>query len=68
MFGGKKRALRRAPARIGSGIRWPQNLEMGGTFDETADVRGDSETIIRKLHAKWSACRQARISDLLARR
>jgi hypothetical protein len=42
-------------------------LEMGGTFEEAADVLGDSEAIIRKHYAKWSAGRQARITDLLAR-
>jgi site-specific recombinase XerD len=42
-------------------------LEMGGTFEEAADILGDSEAIIRKHYAKWSAGRQARISDLLKR-
>jgi len=42
-------------------------LEMGATFEEVADVLGDSPAIIRKHYAKWSAGRQARISDLLAR-
>ena len=40
---------------------------MGGTFEEAADILGDSETIVRKHYAKWSAGRQARISGLLAR-
>lgn len=42
-------------------------LEMGGTFEEAADILGDSEAIVRKHYAKWSAGRQARIDDLLAR-
>ena len=42
-------------------------LEMGGTFEEAADILGDSVAIIRKHYAKWSAGRQARITDLLAR-
>ena len=42
-------------------------LEMGGTFEEAADIPGDTEAIIRKHCAKWSAGRQARISELLAR-
>jgi integrase len=42
-------------------------LEIGGTFEEAADILGDSETIVRKHYAKWSAGRQARISGLLAR-
>jgi len=42
-------------------------LEMGGTFEEAADILGDTEAIVRKHYAKWSAGRQARINDLLAR-
>jgi hypothetical protein len=37
---------------------------MGGSIQEAADVLGDSEAIVRKHYAKWSAGRQARISDL----
>ena len=40
---------------------------MGGTFEEAADILGDTEAIVRKHYAKWSAGRQARINDLLAR-
>jgi site-specific recombinase XerD len=40
-------------------------LEMGGSIQEAADVLGDSEAIVRKHYAKWSAGRQARISQLL---
>ena len=29
-------------------------LEMGGTFEESADILGDTEAIIRKHYAKWS--------------
>ena len=42
-------------------------LELGGTFEEAADILGDTETIVRKHYAKWSAGRQARITDLMAR-
>ena len=42
-------------------------LEMGATFEEVGDILGDSPEIIRKHYAKWSAGRQARISDLLQR-
>jgi integrase len=42
-------------------------LEMGGTFEEAADVLGDTETTVRKHYAKWSSGRQARISNLSAR-
>ena len=40
---------------------------MGGTFEEAADILGDTEAIVRKHYAKWSAGRQARTSDLLER-
>ena len=40
---------------------------MGGTSEEAADILGDSENIIRKHYAKWSAGRQARITNLLSR-
>ena len=42
-------------------------LELGGTFEQAADILGDSETIVRKHYAKWSAGRQASISDMMAR-
>ncbi len=42
-------------------------LELGGTFEDAADILGDSEAIVRKHYAKWSAGRQARISGLLSR-
>ena len=40
-------------------------LELGGTLEEAADILGDTEAIVRKHYAKWSAGRQARISKLL---
>ena len=42
-------------------------LEKGGSFEEAADILGDTEAIVRKHYAKWSAGRQARINDLLVR-
>ena len=42
-------------------------LETGGTFEEAADILGDTEAIVRKHYAKWSAGPQARISNLLTR-
>jgi len=42
-------------------------LELGGTFEDAADILGDTEAIVRKHYAKWSAGRQVRISDLLVR-
>src|SRR5215475_6874695 len=34
-----------------------QVLEMGGTFEEAADILGDTEAIVRKHYAKWRAGR-----------
>ena len=42
-------------------------LELGGTLEQAADILGDSETIVRKHCAKWSAGRQASITGLLGR-
>ena len=39
-------------------------LELGGTLEEAADILGDSVRIVAKYYTKWSALRQARISDL----
>src|SRR5439155_18812588 len=33
-------------------------LELGGTFEDAADILGDTETTIRKHYAKWSPGRQ----------
>jgi hypothetical protein len=42
-------------------------LEQGGTYEEAADILGDSVRTVIRHYAKWSARRQARITDLLAR-
>jgi integrase len=42
-------------------------LENGGTFEEAADVLGNSPDIVRKYYAKWSPRRQERISTLMGR-
>jgi integrase len=42
-------------------------LENGGTFEEAADVLGNSPDIVRKYYAKWSSRRQERISTLMGR-
>jgi site-specific recombinase XerD len=42
-------------------------LEQGGTYEEAADILGDTVATVIKHYAKWSAGRQARITDLLAR-
>src|SRR5439155_1903224 len=40
-------------------------LEAGGTFEDAAEVLGNSPNIVRKHYAKWSRGRQERISSLL---
>jgi integrase len=40
-------------------------LEAGGTFEDAAEVLGNSPNIIRKHYAKWSPRRQERISILM---
>jgi integrase len=42
-------------------------LEQGGTYEEAADILGDTVATVIRHYAKWSAGRQARITDLLAR-
>ena len=37
------------------------------SVEDAADILGDTEAIVRKHYAKWSAGRQVRISDLLVR-
>jgi integrase/recombinase XerC len=40
-------------------------LGAGATFEEVADVLGNSPAIVRKHYAKWSTARQARIDNLM---
>ena len=42
-------------------------LGAGATFEEVADVLGNSPAIVRKHYAKWSTARQARIDELMER-
>ncbi|HMH15196.1 MAG TPA: tyrosine-type recombinase/integrase [Edaphobacter sp.] len=42
-------------------------LENGASFEDVADVLGNTVDIVRKHYAKWSPKRQARIDDLLER-
>lgn len=42
-------------------------LGRGASFEEVADVLGNSPEIVRKHYAKWSAARQSRIDDLMQR-
>jgi integrase len=38
-------------------------LGCGASFEDVADILGNSPAIVRKHYAKWSAARQARIDD-----
>ena len=42
-------------------------LGRGASFEDVADVLGNSPEIVRKHYAKWSPARQARIDDLMQR-
>jgi site-specific recombinase XerD len=42
-------------------------LGSGASFEEVADILGNSPEIVRKHYAKWSPARQSRIDDLMAR-
>jgi integrase/recombinase XerC len=40
-------------------------LGRGASFEEVADILGNSPEIVRKHYGKWSAARQSRIDDLM---
>jgi integrase/recombinase XerC len=42
-------------------------LGRGASFEDVADILGNSPEIVRKHYGKWSAARQSRIDDLMAR-
>ena len=42
-------------------------LGRGASFEEVADILGNSPEIVRKHYAKWSPARQARIDELMER-
>jgi predicted transcriptional regulator len=42
-------------------------LGNGASFEDVADILGNSPEIVRKHYAKWSPARQSRIDDLMAR-
>lgn len=39
----------------------------GASFEEVADILGNSPEIVRKHYGKWSVARQSRIDDLMER-
>jgi integrase len=40
-------------------------LGRGASFEDVADIPGNSPEIVRKHYGKWSPARQARIDDLM---
>jgi len=42
-------------------------LGKGASFEEVADILGNSPEVVRKHYAKWSPARQSRIDDLMQR-
>jgi integrase len=40
-------------------------LGAGASFEEVADIPGNSPEVVRKHYAKWSTARQARIDNLM---
>jgi len=42
-------------------------LGNGASFEDVADILGNSPAIVRKHYAKWSPARQSRIDDLMER-
>jgi integrase len=41
-------------------------LARGASFEDVADVLGNSPEIVRKHYAKWSPTRQARLDELMS--
>jgi hypothetical protein len=42
-------------------------LGRGASFEDVADILGNSPEIVRKHYGKWSPARQTRIDDLMER-
>jgi site-specific recombinase XerD len=40
-------------------------LEQGWTYEDVADVLGNSAAIVKKHHAKWSRARQGRLTQMM---
>ena len=57
-----------ARMRIVSGTRLRRNSSgRGASFEEVADILGNSPDIVRKHYGKWSVARQNRIDELIER-
>jgi integrase/recombinase XerC len=63
----KKSGIARAHAHRFRHTLATELLGRGASFEDVADVLGNSPEIVRKHYAKWSPARQARIDDLMER-
>ena len=61
----KKSGVARAHAHRFRHTLATELLGRGASFEDVADVLGNSPEIVRKHYAKWSPARQARIDDLM---
>lgn len=61
----KKSKVQRAHAHRFRHTLATELLGRGATFEDVADVLGNSPTIVRKHYAKWSPARQKRIDSLM---
>ena len=51
-------------------VRYLTCLDLSGrgvSFEDVADILGNSPEIVRRHYGKWSAARQSRIDDLMQR-
>jgi len=63
----KKSGVKKAHAHRFRHTLATELLAAGASFEEVADVLGDSVDVVKKHYAKWSEARQARVTDLLSR-
>ena len=63
----KKSGVKKAHAHRFRHTLATELLGAGASFEEVADILGDSVEVIKKHYAKWSSARQARVTDLMAR-
>jgi integrase len=63
----KKSGVQRAHAHRFRHTLATELLGRGASFEDVADILGNSPDVVRKHYAKWSPARQARIDDLMQR-
>ena len=61
----KKSGVKKAHAHRFRHTLATELLGRGASFEDVADILGNSPTIVRNHYAKWSPARQARIDDLM---